>query len=50
MTVTEERDPKIYLNYKPPKEKEEPKKEEEAPKPMTKLEIWKERQRKQAEG
>lgn len=48
--MPEERDPKIYLNYEPPKEKEEPQKEEETPKPRTKLEIWKERQRKQAEG
>jgi len=53
--MPEEREPKIYLNYQPSEsnteEKEEPKEEvEEAPKPRTKLEIWKERQRKQAEG
>ena len=36
---------------KEPKEKPEVlETEEEKPKPMTKLEIWKERQRKQAEG
>ena len=48
--MAEEREPKIYLNYEPPKEEEEPEEKKEAPKPMTKLEIWKERQRKQAEG
>lgn len=47
--MPEETEPKIYINYEPPKEEEKPK-EEETPKPMTKLEIWKERQRKQAEG
>ena len=57
--MPEEKEPQIYVNFTPHltdfekflEEEEEPKEEvEEAPKPRTKLEIWKERQRKQAEG
>ena len=48
--MPEEKEPQIYVNFTPPEEEEPEEEVEEAPKPRTKLEIWKERQRKQAEG